>query len=85
MVQTIYRNNRNFEKHLNVIHYDDGHYYFIQFMEWTKFTDEGIQPWAYKVGTNCMHRCRKAWLMQLIEDDYHKVYEGRGNRPPIKI
>jgi len=85
MVQTIYRNNNNFEKHLNVIHYDDGHYYFIQFMEWTNFTDEGIKPWSYKVGTNSMHRCRKSWLMKLVDEDYHKVFERKCDRPIIKI
>ena len=34
MTKTIYRNNRNENKFIEVVRYDCGHYHAVQFMKW---------------------------------------------------
>lgn len=66
MTRKIYRNNRNENKYLEVIHYSCGHYHVVQFMRWGTLVN--------KVGdlTGKRHRWRKANLEELLED-YHEI------------
>lgn len=66
MERKIYRNNRNENKYLEVVHYGCGHYHVVQFTKWENIVN--------KLGTltGRRHRWRKANLQDLLED-YHEV------------
>lgn len=66
MQRQIYRNKRNEDKYIEVIHYDDGHYYAVQFMRWGTIVN--------KLGsrTGRRGRWRKAKLVELL-DDYKEI------------
>lgn len=62
MERKTYRNSRNENKYLEVIHYGCGHYHVVQFMKWDNLIN--------KIGSRTGRRCRwtKAHLQELLED-----------------
>lgn len=80
MTESIFRNIRNKNKYLNVVHYKCGHYYVVQYMRWEAAeTPTGTVVINY---TGCVRnrRCRQRWklrnLKELLNDYmfYEEVY-----------
>lgn len=65
MTKTIYRNKRNEHKFLEVVTYDPGHVYMVQFIRW----DNGI---VNRVGDNRRHRVSRDTLSSIL-DDYEEA------------
>lgn len=66
MTRTIYQNNLNADKYLEVIRYGCGHYHIVQFMRWGSIVN--------KIGSRTGRRCRwtKRNLQELLQD-YHRT------------
>lgn len=62
MKKQIYRNVRNGNKYIEVVHYACGHYHAVQFMQWGNITN--------KLGsrTGRRFRFRKQSLADILED-----------------
>lgn len=62
MKKTIYRNNRNSHKFIEVVRYGCGHYYAVQFMQWGSVVN--------KLGSRTGRRFRfcKGTLKEILSD-----------------
>ena len=62
MKKSIYRNNRNSNKYIDVVRYGCGHYYAVQYMRWGNVIN--------KLGSRTGRRFRfcKGTLMDILED-----------------
>lgn len=66
MKKTLYRNNRNANKYIEVVRYDCGHYHAVQYMKWGNVVN--------KLGSRTGRRFRfyKRTLMDIL-DDYTQI------------
>lgn len=62
MKKSLYRNNRNANKYIEVVRYDCGHYHAVQYMKWGNVVN--------KLGSRIGRRFRfcKRTLMDILED-----------------
>lgn len=60
MEKKIYRNKRNENKYIELVHYGCGHYYAIQFMKWGNIVNRN--------GGNRRFRFTKNFIMSILED-----------------
>lgn len=70
MTRTIYQNNLNADKYLEVIRYGCGHYHIVQFMRWGSIVN--------KIGSRTGRRCR--WTKKNLQNSCRTTTRPRRSR-----